>query len=132
MGDTAGRGDGFYPVVLLKALQSIPEPDASAEQDRDQRDVHVVDEPCGKELAYHGGAPADAYVLAICGLAGRLERLGRGASRKWYVVPPSISMDGRVWWVRTKTGVWNGGLGPHAPFQSGSSCHRGSPTSRHP
>ena len=24
-----------------------------------------------------------------------------------------------------KTGVWNGGLGPHAPFHSGSSCHPG-------
>ncbi len=24
-----------------------------------------------------------------------------------------------------KVGVWNGGLGPHAPFQSGSSCHPG-------
>ena len=49
------------------------------------------------------------------------------ASRKWNVVPPSISIDGRVWWVSTKTGVWKGGLGPHAPFQSGSSCHPGWP-----
>ena len=47
------------------------------------------------------------------------------ASRKWYVVPPSISIGSRVWWVRTKTGVWNGGLGPHQPFQSGSSCQPG-------
>jgi hypothetical protein len=37
-------------VVLLEALQSIPEPDASAEQDGDQHDVHVVDEPGSKEL----------------------------------------------------------------------------------
>jgi hypothetical protein len=59
-------------VVLLEALQSIPKPDASAEQDGDQHDVHVVDEPGSKELADHGGAAADAYVLALCGLAGRL------------------------------------------------------------
>jgi hypothetical protein len=35
---------------------------------------------------------------------------------KWNVVPPSIAIDGRDWWVRTKTGVWKGGLGPHAPI----------------
>ena len=46
---------------------------------------------------------------------------------KWTVVPPSISIGGRVWWVRTKTGVWNGGFGPHQPFHSGSSCHPGGP-----
>ena len=39
----------------------------------------------------------------------------------------SISIDGRGWWVRMKVGVWNGGLGPHAPFHSGSSCHPGWP-----
>jgi hypothetical protein len=77
MRDSAGGGGGFDLVFLLKALQSIPESDASAEQDGDEHDVHVVDEPGSKELAYHGGASADAYVLAICGLAGRLERLGR-------------------------------------------------------
>ena len=49
------------------------------------------------------------------------------ASRKWYVVPPSISTDGRAWWVSTKTGVWNGGLGPQAPVHSGSSCQPGAP-----
>ncbi len=46
---------------------------------------------------------------------------------KWNVVPPSISIDGRGWWVSTKTGVWNGGLAPHQPFHSGSSCHPGGP-----
>src|SRR5918994_1427111 len=43
MGDSAGRGGGLDLVVLLEALQSVPE----------------------------------AYVLAVRGLAGRLERLGR-------------------------------------------------------
>ena len=37
---------------------------------------------------------------------------------KWYVVPPSISIDGRGGWVRTKTGVWNGGLKHHGLFHS--------------
>src|SRR4029453_9820465 len=94
MRDSAGRGGGFDMVVLLETLQSIPEPDASAEHDGDQHDVHVVDEPGSKELAYHGGAPADAYILATCGLAGRLERLGwggvEGGGRR---APPPL--DGR-------------------------------------
>src|SRR5215211_8944920 len=77
MRDSAGRGGGLDLVVLLEALQSVTEAYASAEQDRDHHDVHVVDEPGSKELADHGGTSADAYVLAVRGLAGRLERLGR-------------------------------------------------------
>src|SRR6266536_3670810 len=75
--DSAGRGGGLDLVVLLEALQSVPEAYAPAEQDRDHHDVHVVDEPGGKEVADHGGTPADADVLAARSLAGRLERLGR-------------------------------------------------------
>src|SRR5919198_2505036 len=77
VGDSAGRGGDLDVIVLLEALQSIPEPYASAEQDRDDHDVHVVDEPDSKEVADHGAPSADAYVLAVRGLAGRLERLGR-------------------------------------------------------
>jgi len=36
------------------------------------------------------------------------------------VVPPFISAEGRGWWVRTKTGVPNGGVSPHHPFHSSS------------
>ena len=35
-------------------------------------------------------------------------------------MPPSISIDGRGWWVSTNTGVWNGGFGPHQPRHSSS------------
>src|SRR5688572_9974521 len=76
MRDSAGRGGGLDLVVLLESLQSVPEAYASAEQDRDHHDVHVVDEPGSQEVADHGGTSADAYVLAVRGLAGRLERLG--------------------------------------------------------
>ncbi len=41
------------------------------------------------------------------------------ASRKWNVVPPSAN-EGRGWWVRTNTGVWNGGSSPHQPRHSWS------------
>src|ERR1700752_1144817 len=76
MGDSGWRGGGLDLVVLLEALQSVPEAYASAEQDRDQHDMHVVDEPGGKEVADHGGTSAVAHVLAARGLAGRLERSG--------------------------------------------------------
>src|ERR671919_1541733 len=75
--DSAGRSDGLDVVVLLEAFQSVPEAYASAEQDRDDDDVHVVDEPGSNELANRGGTPAEAYVLAVGSLAGRLERVGR-------------------------------------------------------
>src|SRR4029453_6238563 len=71
MGDAAGRGCGLDLVVLLEALQSVPEASSSAEQDRDHHDVQVVDEPSSKEVADHGGPPTDAYVLAVGGLTGR-------------------------------------------------------------
>src|SRR6202790_720075 len=38
---------------------------------------------------------------------------------KWKVVPPSITIGARAWWVRMKGGAWYGGLSPHQPFQSG-------------
>gem|GEM_PF-5879676 len=36
------------------------------------------------------------------------------------MVPPFIWTAGRRWWVRTKTGVRNGGSSPHQPFHSWS------------
>src|ERR1700704_3879139 len=76
MRDSAGRGRDLDLVVPLETLQSVPEPHAPAEQDRDHHDVHVVDEPGRDEVADDGGTPADAYVLAGRGLAGLLKRLG--------------------------------------------------------
>src|SRR5688572_14755002 len=77
MHDSAGRGGGLDLVVRFQALKFVPEAYASAEQDWDHDDVHVVDEPGGKEVADDRGTTADAYVLAAGSLAGRLERLGR-------------------------------------------------------
>src|SRR3954453_9693599 len=76
MRDSAGGGGGLDLVVLLEALQSVPEPYASAEQDRDHHYVRVVDEAGRKELADHGRTSADAYMLAPGSLAGCLQRLG--------------------------------------------------------
>src|SRR5688572_2725714 len=77
MRDSAGRGDGLGRVVLLDALQSTPEVRPSPEKDGHHHNVHVVDQPGCHEVADHGGAAADAYVLAVRSLAGLLERPGR-------------------------------------------------------
>src|SRR4051794_39335485 len=77
MCDSAWRSGGLDLVVVLEALQSVPEAYASAEQDGDDHDVHVVDESGRKEVADHGGASAEPYVLAVGGLASCLERLCR-------------------------------------------------------
>src|SRR6266542_1631917 len=85
MRDSAGRGGGLDVVVLLEALQSVPEAYASAEQERDHHRVHVVDEPGSKEVADHGGTSADADVLAARSLAGRFEerRVGKECRSRW-------------------------------------------------
>ena len=75
-------------IVPLQALQSVPEANTPTEQDRDHHDVQVVDESGSKELADGGDTSADPYVLAVCSLAGRLERLG-----------------GRGCWVRMTVGA---------------------------
>src|ERR687888_135735 len=77
MRDSARRRGCLDLVILLEALQSVPEAYASAEQDRDHHNVHVVDQPGSKEVADHGWTSAEAHVLAVRSLAGRLERLGR-------------------------------------------------------
>ena len=77
VGHSARRGGRLDLIVLLGALQSVPEAYASAEQDRDDHDVQVVDEPGSEELADRRRASADAYVLVAGGLAGGLERFGR-------------------------------------------------------
>src|ERR671918_999422 len=79
MRDSAGRARGLDLIVLLEALQPLPEADAPSEQDRDDDDVHVVEEPGRKELADRRRTSADADVLAARSLARRLERLGRRA-----------------------------------------------------
>jgi hypothetical protein len=57
--------------------------------------VHVVNEPGSEKVADDGGAAADAYVLAVCCLAGGLERLGgRGVNEVERRAAP-ISIDGR-------------------------------------
>src|SRR5215204_4617129 len=77
MSDPAGRRGRLDFVVRLERVESVPEAYASAEQDRDHDDVHVVDQPRGNEVPDHGGASADAYVLTVRSRASGLERLRR-------------------------------------------------------
>src|SRR4051812_17479861 len=76
MGGSPRRGGRPPLVVFLPAPPALPQTDASTQQDRDNHDVHVVNETGSEEVADHGGTSAEAYVLAVRSLAGRLERLG--------------------------------------------------------
>ena len=95
MRHSAGRGDGLDVVALLEALQSVPEPYAAAEQDRDHHDVHVVDDPGREEVADRRDTTTDAYVLAAAASRAVSSASAGDASTKWNVVPPSISIDER-------------------------------------
>src|SRR3984885_10191188 len=77
VGDAAGGAHRLDREVLLQALQAVPERLAAAEEDRHERDVHVVDQAGGEELADGGRAAADADVEAARGLLGRRKRLRR-------------------------------------------------------
>src|SRR5580698_5286544 len=45
VGDAAGRAHRLDGEALLQALQAVPDGLAAAEEDRNERDVHVVDQP---------------------------------------------------------------------------------------
>ena len=94
MGDAAGGAHRLDGEALLQALQSVPEGLAAAEEDWHERDVHVVDQAGGEELADGGRAAADADVEATRGLPGRRERLRRAGIDEGKVVPPFISIEG--------------------------------------
>src|SRR5215218_6172733 len=68
MGDAARRRHRLYVVLLLQRLQTVPQPDAATEQDRELHDMQMVDEPGREELTYHRRAPTDADVLTVCRL----------------------------------------------------------------
>src|SRR6266508_5344656 len=95
MRHSAGRGGGLDLIVLLEALQALPQARASAEQDRDHHDVHVSTSPAARKSRItvapppmRRSCPSAAFRAASSASAG-------DTSRKWNVVPPSISIDGR-------------------------------------
>jgi hypothetical protein len=76
VGDPAGRGHGLDRVALLRSFEPVPQPDASAEHDRDDHQMHVVDEPGSQEVADDRGTAADAHVQPARGLARGGEGVG--------------------------------------------------------
>ena len=120
VGDAAGTVHGLNLETVFEPLQTVPEPLPAAQHDRHHDDVQVVDQAGGEEFADGGRSAADADIPARGGLARLRQRLGRAGVEEVNVVPPFIWTAGRGWWVRTKTGVWNGGLSPHDPFHSWS------------
>jgi hypothetical protein len=90
----------------LEGLDSVEQSLAGPEQDRDHVAREFVDHSGGERLTDGRGAARDVDAI----LAGRLTRLrvcGLEAwVTKWKLVPPSISIGSRAWWVSTKTGAW--------------------------
>src|SRR5580704_16081278 len=56
VGDAAGRAHRLDGEALLQALQGVPDGLAAAEEERNEREVHVVDPAGGEELADGGRA----------------------------------------------------------------------------
>src|ERR1700723_2087159 len=77
VGDAAGGAHRLDGEALLQAPQAVPGGLAAAEEDRHERDVHVVDQVGGEELADGSWAAADADVEAARRLPGRRKRLRR-------------------------------------------------------
>ncbi len=102
---------------VQQLVGGVPESFAVAELDRRDGDVHRVDEVGVEEFADGCNATTEAHVLAVGGVRRLSQRFGgRGVEE----VERGVGQGERraVWWVRTNTGVWNGGVSPHQPFQS--------------
>src|SRR5829696_3381701 len=99
MGHATWRRGGFDRVVLLDALQSVPQADPSAEHDRHHDDMQVVDEAGGHELANHRRSATDPDVEAVRSLASLLERLG-GRRVDEVEGRPAVHLDRRTVVVR--------------------------------
>ena len=125
MGDAAGAVHGLNLEPFFEPLQPVPEPLPAAQHDRHHDNVQVVDQAGGQEFADGGRAAADADIPASGRLARLRKRLGGAGVEEVNVVPPFIRTAGRRWWVRTKTGVRNGGLSPHRPGSLGPARGRG-------
>ena len=69
VGGPAGDSDCFQGVALVQPIETVPEPDAPAEHDRDQHDVQVVDQVSLQELVDRGGPAAEPYVQVADRLA---------------------------------------------------------------
>src|SRR5215211_5712490 len=100
---------------------SVEEARASAQEDRRDVQLQLVDQTGRQVLVDDVGAAADEDVLLAGGLPrllqGRLDSIGD----KVKVVSERIS-GSRSWCVRTKTGLRKGGSSPHHP-RHGSSPH---------
>src|SRR5205823_3407427 len=99
--------------------QSVPEADTSAEQNRNNHDVHVVNEPGGNEVTHDADTAADAYVLAVGCLARSLQRL-RGRSVDEVERGAALHLDRRAGVMREdedRRVEWRVGTPPAFPLR---------------
>ena len=76
MGDAAGRGRRLHVESTLELLLVVPQTFATPEEYRHDRDVHVVDQIGGKELADSRRATANSHVQSGGSLPGGFQCFG--------------------------------------------------------
>ena len=116
----AGAGDDLEVEAVGELVGRLPEALAAARLDRRDGHVQGVDQVGLEELPEDGGPASEADVLAVAASLATRSASSGVASMKWNVVSDSVN-EGRRWWVRTNTGVRNGGSSPHQPCHSWSS-----------
>jgi hypothetical protein len=79
--------------------------------------MHGVDQVGVEKLPDGGNPTAEPDVLALRRLPRLLKDRSRVAVDEVNVESESVN-EGRMWWVRTNTGVRNGGSSPHQPCHS--------------
>ena len=112
-----GRDDAVE--LQLGRFELVEQANATAEENRNEVELELVEEPGAEVLLDDVGAARDVHVfpaaLRACSSAASTPSV-----TKVKVVPCSSS-GSRGWCVRTKTGWRNGGSSPHQPFAFGSS-----------
>ncbi len=124
MGDAGRRSDDAVELVG-PGVEPVEEAGAAAEDDRRDVKLEPVHVP-RREVLLDGSAPPAMWMPAspaaarACASADSIPSVTKVkvVSR---VGGPNFN-GSRSWWVRTKTGMWNGGSSPHQP-SNGSSPH---------
>ena len=101
-------------VAALEPLETVPEPDAAAEEDRNLDHMKEVHEAGGEELADRRRPTADAGRLGSPAASRATSRASAGAASQEVEHRAALHREGGLGrWVRTNDGVWKGGFSPH-------------------
>ena len=89
-----------------EGLDSFEQPLAGPEQDGGHVEREFVDHSGGERLRTVEGPPAMSMPSSPAVSRASAYAASKPWVTKWKLVPPSISIGSRAWWVSTKTGAW--------------------------